>query len=141
MGAGTQEVIVNDNVYIGYKITDAGINDNDINKPVKLSATDLVALCSDGDQIYGWITAIDPRTQDGKVWVTIQVSGRKFCNLSGTSTFGALVESAANTAAGVALAGNWGLVSTHTKVTATEKMWKIISGTFASGDQVLIEKQ
>jgi len=141
MGRGTQEVIVNTNDYVGYKINDSGIDDNDINKPVKLSAVDLVALCSDGDQVYGWISAISPHTQDGKVWVTVQIGGRKFCNLSGTSSAGALVEAAANTSAGVANAGDWGLVSTHTKVTATEKMWKIISGTLTDGGEVLIEKQ
>jgi len=141
MGKATQDVygkITN----VPWKINDSGIDDNDLNKPVKLVSSDTVALCSDGDQIYGFINSVEQRTQDGKTIVGIQDSGRVWVQLSGASSFGALVEAGANAAAGTANSGTKkAIVSTHTKVTATEKMWKIISGTFSDGDTVLIEKQ
>ena len=117
------------------------IDDNDINKPVKLSASDLVDLCSDGDQIYGFIDSIDQRTEDGYQIITVQIGGRKMVTLDGASAVGTLVEAAANTAAKTALGANWGLVSTHTAVVGTDKRWKIIRGTGLDEADVLIEKQ
>ena len=135
------QVQVGQNHYVTYKIGSTSIDDNDVNKPVKLSATDTVALCDDGDQIYGFINSVERYTADGKVVVTVQIDGRKKVTLDAASAIGTVVEAATNPAAGVVLTTNWGLVSTHTVVTATKKQWMIISGTGLDEADVLIEKQ
>ena len=155
MARSTQKPRVGGNNYETWKITGA-VTDNDIGKPVKIASTDLLVLCSDGDPIYGWIATVDSGpvgqgdTADGKVVVTIQTDGRIYAILSGASTFGAIIEAAANTAAGTANAGNFALVSTHayddTSATTlmnslVEKQWKIISGAVTDGATVLLEKQ
>jgi hypothetical protein len=140
MARFTAQINVGENVYRTYKASSASVSDNDIGKPVKISATDTVALCADGDQIYGFIAAVNPQTADGYPVVSVLVSGRCWVILSGASAIGTVVEAAANTAAGVAKAGSFGLVSTHTIVTATKKLWEVVSGTGADGATVLIEK-
>lgn len=149
MSRGSQEVLAGMNSNVMYKIVGA-ITDADVNKPVKLSATDLVELCADGDQIYGFINSVEVGTQDGKVVVGVQLDGRRWVTLSGDSAVGTVVEAGANTAAGVALVGNWGVVSAHTLDTTSavtlaaglfDKNWKVISGTGLDGADVLVEKQ
>jgi len=166
MARGDQEVVVGVNTNIAYKITDAGITDADVNKPVKISATSLVALCSDGDQIYGFINSVERGTQDGKVVVGIQVDGRRWVTTSGTVAIGEIVEAATNTAAGTALGEDWGIVSTKSAVAADiaddatgaeiatavntllaealvgsqTKNWVMISGVGTTGLNILIEK-
>jgi hypothetical protein len=139
---------VGENVYETFKAA-AAITDNDIGKPVKIGATDEVALCADGDEIYGFIASVEPQTADGKKVVGVLVSGRKFVILDGNAAVGTLVEAAANTNAGVANAGAYGLVSVHVvddtnvgtlKATIFAKNWKVISGTGLNGATVLIEK-
>jgi hypothetical protein len=134
-----QKVNVGENKYQTWKV-DGAITDVDVNKPVKLSATDLLALCDDGDQIFGFIETVERHTDGGKVVCGILVAGRTYVTLSGASAVGTLVEAGANEVAGTALTGNWGVVSTHTLVAATEKQWKIISGTGLDTADVLIEK-
>lgn len=122
----------------------SSVDDNDVGKPVKVStATDnLVELCSDGDQIYGFIESVETGTTDGYVKITVKAAGRVWVETSGTVVRGGMVEAAANTAAGVAKAGDYGLVSAHTVATGTEKMWKVISGaTLTDGNTILISKQ
>jgi len=131
---------VGENVYQTY-LAPAAVTDADIGKPVKLGATSEVALCADGDQIMGFIASVEPQTVGGKKLVSVLTSGRVYVILSGASDVGTLVEAAANTAAGVAKAGEYGLVSTHTVVIATEKQWKIIAGSGLDTATVLIEKQ
>lgn len=141
MARQTQTINVGGQCRETWKITGA-ITDVDVGKPVKIASTDLLVLCSDGDQIYGFIDTVEAGgTSDGKVVVTIVSAGRMYAILSGGSTFGGMVEAAANEVAGTAKAGTYGLVSTHTVVTATEKMWKIISGAVTDGATVLLEKQ
>lgn len=140
MARFTAQVDVGRNEYETFKIVGA-ITDNDLNKPVKISAADTVELCDDGDQIYGFINSVERHTADGKVVVGVLTKGRTWVTLSGASAVGTVVEAAANTAAGVALGENWGIVSAHTIVTATEKLWKVISGAGTDGTDALIEKQ
>lgn len=132
-----------------YKIA-ATITDLDIDKPVKLSATDKVALCADGDAIYGFIVSVEPNLADGDKIVGVQIDGRKYVILSGAAAVGTLVEAAANEAAGVAKAGAYGIVSVHVAVTTTtdtlaastfSKNWRVISGTGLDTSTALIEKQ
>ena len=137
--SATQKVNVGTNRVVMFKV-DGAITDADVNKPVKLSDTDLLALCADGDQIYGWIESVEVGTEDNKVICGVLIEGRTYATLSGASAVGTIVEAGANTAAGTALAGKWGVVSTHTAVAGTNKRWQIISGTGLDAADVLIEK-
>jgi len=118
------------------------LNGNDIGKPLKLTAADTYDLCADGDQIDGWLYSVESYTADGYAVGTVQVSGRRRVELSGDSAIGTIVEAAANTARTVAPTNGLGVVSTHTHVTATRKLWRVISGTGLSGDTTcIVEKQ
>jgi len=112
----------------------------DIGKPVKLSASGEMAMCADGDQIFGFIASVEDQMADGKKLASILTSGRCFVILSGASAVGTLVEAHTNEAAGTAKAGNYGLVSTHTLIAGTNKQWVIISSDAGDGDVALIEK-
>jgi hypothetical protein len=138
--ARISEVVSSTDDFRPFKCNSA-VTDNDVNKPVKLSASDTVDLCADGDQIYGWINSVEVRTEDGKTVVGIQNKGRKWVTLSGASAVGTCVEAHTNTAAGTALATNWGLVSTHTLVAGTVKKWMIIFGSGLDTSDALVELQ
>lgn len=140
MARSTAQITVGQNTYETFK-GPAALTDLDVGKPVKISATDEVELCADGDQIYGFIAGVEPALADGKKVVSVLTAGRVKVALSGASAIGTIVEAAANTAAGVAKAGDYGLVSTHTAVVGTNKRWMVISGTGLDGATVLIEKQ
>lgn len=135
------EVNVGMNNVLTYKGSVGTFTDDDVNKPVKLSASDTVALCADGDQIYGFIDSVERRTEDGKSVLGIQIDGRKWVTMSGTYAVGDLVEAAANEAVATALTTTWGVCSTHTHATATKKLWMVIYGAGTDGSAALIEKQ
>lgn len=140
MARFVSQVNVGSNTNVTYKIVGA-ITDADVNKPVKLSATDTVELCADGDNIYGFINSVEQYTADGKVVVGVQIDGRRKVTLDGAAAVGTVVEAAANTAAGTALGANWGLVSVHTAAAADNKRWLVISGTGLDEADVLVELQ
>lgn len=117
------------------------LNDNDIGKPVKLNADSTYALCADGDQIDGWLVGVNPETVDGYAFGTVQTGGRVMAQLDGASTFGAVVEAAANAAARTADASGYGQVSTHTMIAGTRKSWRIVSGLVADNSIVVLELQ
>lgn len=148
MARQTQRINVGSSVRETWKV-DGAVTDNDIGKPVKLSATDLMVICSDGNMIEGWIDSIEPASADGKRVCTILRNGRIKAILSGAAdAIGQEVEAAANTAAGTANAGNYALVSKHIPdVTTTTTLrdttfifkWRIISGALTDGATVLLE--
>jgi hypothetical protein len=140
MARFVSKVLVGDQQRYSYKMA-ATTTDDDVGKPVKLSGADTVTLCADGDQIYGFVDSLSEFTVDGVKLASIVVGGRVNVILSGNSAVGTIVEAAANTATGVAKAGAYGLVSTHTKVTATVKCWMVISGAGTDGTVAVIEKQ
>jgi hypothetical protein len=162
------QVNVGENLNVTYKIS-ASVSDNDVNKPVKLTATDKVELCDDGDAIYGFINSVERATADGLGVVGVQIAGRRKVITSGTVVLGAPVEAAANPAIGVVLTTDWGIVSAKTAVSAQmatnastttlaaavnailddmasgplAKTWVVISAKtlFTTGLEVLIELQ
>jgi len=148
MAKFTSQVNVGENVYRTWKAP-AAVTDNDIGKPVKLAASDEVAMCADGDQIYGFIASVEPATADGKKVVSVLVSGRIWVRLDGNSAVGTVVEAAANEAAGTANASGHGVVSVHAAIddttgatilaTMPKKMWMVVSGTGLNGANALIE--
>ena len=117
------------------------LNDNDIGKPVKLTVDSTYALCADGDQIDGWLMGINPETVDGWCFGTVQTGGRVAAQLDGASTFGAMVEAAAQAAARTADASGYGQVSTHTMIAGTRKAWRIVSGAVLDNSVVILELQ
>jgi len=118
------------------------LNGNDIGKPVKLTAADTYGLCSNGDQIDGFLYSVESYTADGYAVGTVQLSGRRRVELGGNSAVGTLVQSGTNAARTVAPTNGLGVVVEHTHVTATRKLWRVISGTGLSGDTTcIIEKQ
>lgn len=130
------------------------LNDNDIGKPLKLTAAGTYALCADGDNIDGFLVAVDPETVDGYAFGTVQIGGRVYAQLAGASTFGYVVEAGAPTAARTAEPSGYGQVSSHAGLalistdTVDEirplilsKKWRIISGAVTDDAIVLLEKQ
>lgn len=130
------------------------LNDNDIGKPLKLTAAGTYALCADGDNIDGFLVAVDPETVDGYAFGTVQIGGRVYAQLAGASTFGYVVEAGAPAAARTAEPSGYGQVSSHAGLalistdTVDEirplilsKKWRIISGAVTDDAIVLLEKQ
>lgn len=48
-----------------YGATDNRFSDNDRNKAVKLGASGTMVLCAEGDEIEGFVEALEPATVDG----------------------------------------------------------------------------
>ena len=129
------------------------LNDNDIGKPLKLTAAGTYALCADGDNIDGFLVAVDPETVDGYAFGTVQIGGRVYAQLEGASTFGYVVEAGGSAAARTAEPSGYGQVSSHAVIaigspTAAQyktyieaKKWRIISGAVTDDAIVLLEKQ
>lgn len=141
------DVIVGENRIAPFKCASAVV-DNDINKPLKLSASDTVAIAGDGDEIYGFLESVETHTEDGKPVIGVQASGRKWVLMSGTYAVGDLVEAAANTAVSVANAGDYGICKTHTLddtdaagliASMFNKNWQVIYGPGTDGSKALIE--
>lgn len=128
------------------------LTDADVGKPVKLVATDRYGLCSDGDQIDGFLISVEPFTQDGYAFGTVQIGGRKWCKADGAITFGYLVEAAAPAAARTAETNNIGKVSesgvyaagidtvAEAKPYLAARKWRVISGSGDDTTLVLVEK-
>jgi len=123
------------------------VTDTEVGKPVKLSAGDgQVTLCSDGDEIYGFIDSIERGTDGGLVVVTLVERGSVRATASGTVALGDILEAGANAAIGTKTV-KWGIVSVHvpeiTSVTTLRdttfaKNWvALIAG--SDGDDIVIQ--
>lgn len=130
------------------------LTDADIGKPVKLLAAGRYGLCSDGDNIDGWLVGVDPETKDGYAFGSVQIGGRIYAQLEGSSTFGYIVEAGTVAAARTAETSGYGQVSSHAGYTLTttdtvdeirpmllSAKWRIISGAVTDDAIVLLEKQ
>lgn len=131
-----------------------GLKDADVGKPVKLLAAGRYGLCADGNNIDGFLVAVDPETVDGYAFGSVQVGGRVYAELDGAATFGDLVEAGTMAAAGTAEANGVGIVSKHAGLALTSsdtvdealpliksKKWRIISGAVTDEAIVLLECQ
>lgn len=134
--------------------TSAKLTDKDIGKPLKLLAAGRFGLCSDGDNIDGWLVGVDPEPVDGYAFGSVQIGGRVYAQLEGASTFGYVVEAGTTAAYNTAEASGYGQVSSHAgyALTTTDtvdeirgmvlsKKWRIISGAVTDDAIVLLEKQ
>ena len=134
--------------------TSAKLTDNDIGKPLKLLAAGRYGLCSDGDNIDGFLVGVDPEPVDGYAFGSVQIGGRYYAQLEGASTFGYVVEAGTTAAYNNAEASGYGQVSSHAgyALISTDtvdkirgmvlaKKWRIISGAVTDDAIVLLEKQ
>ncbi len=112
-----------------WRITNSGITDADVGKPVTMPTTTLaVTLAVDGDAIYGYIDSVERGTDGGSTVITVLEHGSCRVTASGTIVKGAMVEAGTNTAAGTASV-SWGIVSAHVLDDTTTTT--LVSSTFA----------
>lgn len=118
-------------------------SDYDLGKPVKYSTANNFVLCSDGDDIDGFIYAIESFTvNSGYSFGSVLPEGRFVVEVatgSAQCAVGDLVIAAAQTAIGTAGTPK---VKKQATPAAGHKYWKvirIISGTGVAGDSILVE--
>jgi hypothetical protein len=129
------------------------LTDADIGKPLKLSAADVYTTCADGDHIDGWLVGVSDYTVDGWAFGTVQIGGRVYAQLEGSSTFGYLTIAATTAAARTVEPSGYGQVKSSGVYALTTgnisttipfinaKKWKIVSGAVTDDAIVLLEKQ
>lgn len=118
------------------------LTDNDIGKCLKIAASNNYVLCATTDEIEGILVATEPVTYNsGFAFGTVQRRGRAEvtvgANEVGTVDPGDLV--VADTQAAIDTAGG-GVVMVGTPSTHIWRCLRIVSGTGATGDTVLIER-
>lgn len=118
------------------------LTDNDIGKAVKIAANNNFVLCATTNEIEGLLVATEPVTyNDGFAFGTVQRRGRALAtvgaNQVGTVAVGDLVvadtQAAIDTAGGLQVLGG-------APTTFLWRVIRIVSGTGAAGDSVLIER-
>lgn len=110
--------------------------DADKGKPVKMVADGRYALCADGDQIEGFIHALQPYTADNFTFGSVYVGGDENFNeatATGSLTFGQYVVAAAN---GMVKAAPGGAPENLTFC------WRVVGGTIAGSGtrKVILQK-
>ncbi len=115
--------------------------DADLGKAVKLGTAQNYVPCAAGDEIDGFVTAIEPFTvNDGFSFGGVQLDNRKEA-MVGTGQVGSMAVGDYVVAAPQVALGTAGIAQVKTGV-PTKKLWRcirIISGTGAVGDKVLLE--
>jgi len=137
-----------------------GWGDSEVGKAVKLSTANNYVLCTDGDEIEGFVVAIEPNTVNGGVsFGAVQRNGRMLAVLAAgvtNATVGMYVVAAAQEAVGTQVNSNRPLVKPGTAASQlgsgtyayTERspntfMWRIVrlvSGGDDAGGVVLLER-
>ena len=127
--------VIDSDAWVSCKFT-SGITDADIGKPVKLSAADTYTLCTAADQIEGFIAGVNPATQAGLPFGTVQTGGYKRVELDGIVAIGGYVAAGTIAAAGTAEANGLGTVAAHTLTAVADALfkWRLVSGTGADED-------
>lgn len=132
---------------------------DDVGKAVKLSADSTYALCSAGDEIEGFVVAVDagPTVNSGFSFGSVQrnkrVEAEVASDQSGTMAVGDLVIAGAGAVmgtsqkamvkSGTAASQSGTTPFAYTERTPNTHLWRciaIVSGTGAVGDTVLIER-
>jgi hypothetical protein len=85
--------------------SDNPLSDADVGKAVKLDASDNYVLADAGDEIEGFLLSVEPATQDGFSFGSVQKGGRKAITIDGTLAVGDLVVVGTVVARGIALTG------------------------------------
>ena len=118
-------------------------SDKDIGKPVKMAANNNYVLCASGDQIEGFVTAVEANTvNDGFSFGSVLRNKRIIAQVDAAQVGTLVVGEFAVAGTSSAL----GTKDTYPKVlqgTPADYKWKVIrniSGTGVAGDLVLLEK-
>jgi len=123
-------------------VANAGhLTDADIGKPLKLVAADRYGLCADGDVPEGWLVSVNPDTDNGYAYGSVQTGNMVQVELDGAVTIGALVAAAAPAAARTAEDNGLGKVSAHTGTATDKARWQLVSGTGLDGDTTAVIKR
>jgi hypothetical protein len=131
----------------------SGIGNNDLNKAYKAGTAQNYVPCADGDAIEGFLTAIEPFTvNNGFVFGSVQRRGRKVVqNGAAQATLGVGDFVVAFTQTAIGTAG-FAQVKKATATAATDdgaltqaglfawRVIRIVTGTGAAGDTVLVER-
>ena len=126
------------------------VTDVEIGKPVKLIGDSLFNLCAAGDQIEGFITAVEGYTADDFSIGSVMNENRKRVILdglqatpgTGTVAVGDFVVAGTATAKGTALTAQCPKVCKATTQTGMYFAWRVVSleGTGAVGQYAVIER-
>lgn len=115
--------------------------DADVGKPVKIVGSSRYGLCADGDVIEGWLESVNPDTDGGYAYGTVQLGGKRYVQLSGDVAIGALVAAGAPATAGTAETNHLGKVSTHVGATTDQARWQLVESTGLDGDLTAVVKR
>lgn len=129
------------------------LTDNDIGKGVKLGATDRYVLAVDGDEIEGFLVAVESATVDGYSFGSVVKAGNKEVVFQGTGIVigglvvlgtaivkGTLLSVPVAVKAGVAAAQSGTTPFAFTARTPNTHLWRVISGTGVAGTRGVIER-
>jgi len=109
-------------------------NDKDLGKGVKYSGNAMVAV-ADGDEITGFVTAVEPGTKDGFSIGSVRKEGRvRAIDEAGSLAVGGLV--VAGTAGTL---GTYALQNVKTGTPATYK-WIVIAAATGAGAECVLER-
>jgi hypothetical protein len=116
--------------------------ENDVGKIVKVAAASNYVLATAGDEIEGFVKSVEPYTvNDGYSFGSVQRTGRFTAEVGSTET-GTVVAGTLVVTDTQAALGTAGLPQVQSG-TPTQFLWRcirIVSGTGASGDKVLLER-
>lgn len=121
-------------------------SDTDIGKAVTMRDASLVELADSGDEIYGFVTAVEPYTDGGyKIGSVACDAGREAwaTDESGGLTVGTIVKAGTATAVGTALSANQKVVTAGNAAAqgAVIQKWMVVSTSGgAAGSEVLLRR-
>jgi hypothetical protein len=109
-------------------------NDQDIGKGVKYSGDAMVAV-ADGDEIVGFVTAVEPGTKDGFSIGAVRKEGR----VQALDTVGNLAVGALVVASTAGTLGTYALQQVKTGTPATYK-WIVVTAATGAGGVCVLER-
>ena len=123
--------------------TSAKFSQEDIGKPVKLGALQNYALCATGDDIEGFVVAVEPNTvNDGFSFGSVRRNKRMTCRVSSdqTATLAVGEYAVAGIPSALGTKDDYPMVKEGAGVVYKWRVLRVISGTGVAGDLVLIER-
>lgn len=105
----------------------AKLTDADVGKPVKMTADSTYGLCSDGDQIEGFVRSVEPFTVEGTSFGGVQIAQFKTVTVDGAIAIGDYVVAAASGKVKKAPA------MTADGTTHPKFLWRYVSGEVGAG--------
>lgn len=136
---------VPDRTEIAY-VASGAWSDVDIGKAVTMRDSSLVELADSGDEIYGFVTAVEPYTEGGYKVVSVACdAGREMwaTDESGSLAVGTVVKAGTATAVGTQLTANQNVVTAGNAAAqgAVIQKWMVVSTSGgAAGSEILVRK-